>query len=237
MDGTGGTDGTLQGRVAMITGASGALGRAVVAAARQAGARTILVDRRSTISPVDDELVLEGDLTSETEVARVVEEGLSRMGRLDVLFNVAGGFEMGPAFHEMPLESWDRMLDMNARTAFLTCRAVIPHMLKNEGGGKIVNVAARAALEGKAKMAPYVVSKAAVVRLTESLAAEYRASGINVNCVLPGTIDTPRNREDMPKAHFDRWVPPEALADAILFLASDQARAIHGAALPVFGLS
>ena len=115
-------------------------------------------------------------------------------------------------------------------------RAVIPHMLA-QGYGKIVNVAARAALEGKAKMAPYVVSKSAVIRLTESMAAELRDAGINVNCILPGTIDTPQNRRDMPNADHSRWVPPGALADVILFLACDAARAIHGAAVPVYGRS
>ena len=143
---------------------------------------------------------------------------------------------MGPPVHETQEHTWDFMLDLNARSVLLTCRAVLPHM-RSRGAGKIVNVAARAALEGKAKMGAYCVSKAAVITLTQSLAAENRHQGINVNCILPGTIDTPQNRADMPNADFDTWVPPAALADVILFLASDAARAVHGAAVPVYGLS
>jgi NAD(P)-dependent dehydrogenase (short-subunit alcohol dehydrogenase family) len=112
----------------------------------------------------------------------------------------------------------------------------VPHMLA-QGYGKIVNVGARAALGGGKNMGAYSVSKTAVVRLTETLSDELKGSGINVNCVLPGTIDTPANREAMPRADFSRWVPPDALADVIVFLASDAARAVHGAAVPVYGLS
>jgi NAD(P)-dependent dehydrogenase (short-subunit alcohol dehydrogenase family) len=119
---------------------------------------------------------------------------------------------------------------------FNTCRAVVPHMLR-QGGGRIVNVSARAALEGKARMGPYCASKAAVVTLTETLAAEHRDHGITANCILPGTIDTPQNRASMPDADFSRWVAPAALADVVVFLASDAARAISGAAIPVYGRS
>jgi NAD(P)-dependent dehydrogenase (short-subunit alcohol dehydrogenase family) len=113
---------------------------------------------------------------------------------------------------------------------------VIPHML-DQHSGKIVNISSRAGLEGKKNSAAYAAAKSAVIRLTESMSAELKASGINVNCILPGTIDTPQNRAEMPKADFDRWVTPEALASVILFLASGEARAVHGAALPVYGLS
>jgi NAD(P)-dependent dehydrogenase (short-subunit alcohol dehydrogenase family) len=128
------------------------------------------------------------------------------------------------------------MLDLNARTAFNTCRAVVPHLLSG-AGGRIINVSARAATQGKARMAPYCVSKAAVITLTESLAAEHKHDGINVNCILPGTVDTPQNRAAMPGQDFDKWVPPAALADVILFLASDAARCVTGAAVPVYGQS
>jgi NAD(P)-dependent dehydrogenase (short-subunit alcohol dehydrogenase family) len=232
---------TLDDKVALITGAAGVLGRAVAETFGRAGARLALVDRdparlRELLGPDAAPLLLGADLTAAGDVAAAVAGALDRYGRIDVLVNVAGGFSMGPAFHELTEDDWDRMLDVNARTAFLTCRAVIPAML-GQGRGAIVNVAARAALEGKARMAPYVVSKAAVVRLTESLAAEYRSRGINVNCVLPGTIDTPRNRADIPRAKHETWVAPAALADVILFLASDLARAVHGAAIPVVGLA
>ena len=115
-------------------------------------------------------------------------------------------------------------------------QAVVPHMLK-AGAGRIVNIGAYAALSGKAEMGAYVASKSAVIRLTETMAAELRSSNINVNCVLPSIIDTPQNRAAMPKADPSRWVAPEALADVLMFLCSPAARAIHGAAIPVVGLS
>jgi NAD(P)-dependent dehydrogenase (short-subunit alcohol dehydrogenase family) len=164
----------------------------------------------------------------------MVEGALRRFGRIDVLVNAAGGYRAGTPVHDTPLETWEFLLSLNARTAFITSSAVVPAMLE-QGSGKIVNVAARAALKGGAKSAAYSASKSAVLRLTESLSAELKGSGINANCVLPGTIDTPQNREAMPNADTSRWVAPEALADVILFLASDAARAVHGAAVPVYG--
>jgi NAD(P)-dependent dehydrogenase (short-subunit alcohol dehydrogenase family) len=228
-------------KVVVVTGAAGALGSAVAAAFRRSGAKLALVDlsreRLQGLGPLAAEsLLVPTDLTKPESVQAMVAEVIESHGRIDVLANIAGGFTMGPPVHETPPETWDFMLDLNARSVFLACRAAIPHMIAR-GEGKIVNVGARAALAGKAKMGPYIVSKAAVLRLTETLAAENRGRGINVNCILPGTIDTPQNRKDMPDADFDTWVPPAALADVIQFLASDAARAIHGAALPVYGLS
>jgi NAD(P)-dependent dehydrogenase (short-subunit alcohol dehydrogenase family) len=231
-------------RVAVVTGAAGNLGGAVARAFHAAGAKLALIDRdaerlRQAYADIADAptcLLRPTDLTNAEAVTAMAEEVQGHFGRIDVLANIAGGFAMGPRVHETPVETWDFMLGLNARTAFLASRAVVPHMLA-QGSGKIVNVAARAALEGKARMAPYIVSKAAVIRLTESMAAELRDAGINVNCILPGTIDTPQNRRDMPDADHSRWVPPAALADVILFLASDAARAVQGAALPVYGRS
>ena len=173
-----------------------------------------------------------------------MKRALGRFGRIDVLANAIGGYRAGQPVHETPLDTWDFMLNLNARTAFVLSRAVVPAMLA-QGSGKIVHVAARAALRstasfavaGAANAAAYSASKAAMVRLVESLADELRHNQINVNCVLPGTIDTPQNRESMPKADHSRWVPPEAIADVILFLASDAARAVNGAAVPVYGQS
>jgi len=174
------------------------------------------------------------DLTNANAVETMVDETVERFGRVDVLINTAGGYRGGTPVYETPFETWDFMLNLNARTVFTASRAVIPHMLR-QGSGRIVNVAARAALQGGAKMAAYSASKSAVMRLTESMAAELKKDGINVNCVLPGTIDTPQNRQAMPNADHSRWVKPEAIADVILFLASDAARAVQGAAIPVYG--
>jgi NAD(P)-dependent dehydrogenase (short-subunit alcohol dehydrogenase family) len=150
--------------------------------------------------------------------------------------NTVGGFEAGQPLHETPLETWERMLDLNARSVFVACQAAIPALLE-QGAGKIVNVSARAGLAGMANSAAYSAAKSAVIRLTESMSAELKNEGINVNCVVPGRIDTPRNRQEMPQSDFTRWVKPESLAEVILFLASDAARDIHGAAIPVYGRS
>jgi NAD(P)-dependent dehydrogenase (short-subunit alcohol dehydrogenase family) len=230
-------------RVVIVTGAAGNLGGAVARAFQAAGAKLVLVDRAADRLPrlfpdlVDSPnhfLATSVDLTNADAVETMVDETAKRFGRVDVLVNTAGGFRAGTPVHETPLETWDFMLNLNARTLFIASRAVIPHMLQ-QGSGSIVNVAARAALKGGAKMAAYSVSKSAVVRLTESMAAELKKDGINVNCVLPGTIDTPQNRQAMPNADHSRWVKPEAIADAILFLASDAARVVQGAAIPVYG--
>jgi NAD(P)-dependent dehydrogenase (short-subunit alcohol dehydrogenase family) len=230
-------------RVVMVTGAAGNLGSAVARAFQAAGAKLVLVDRAADRLPrlfpalADSPhhfLATSVDLTNVEAVETMVHETAKRFGRVDVLVNTAGGFRAGTPVHETPLETWDFMLNLNARTVFIASRAVIPHMLQ-QGSGRIVNVAARAALKGGAKMAAYSLSKSAVVRLTESMAAELKKEGLNVNCVLPGTIDTPQNRQAMPNADHSRWVKPEAIADVIMFLASDAARAVQGAAIPVYG--
>lgn len=174
------------------------------------------------------------DLTQQAAVQGMVVRALERYGRIEVLVNTVGGYRGGTPAHETSLQDWEYMLDLNARTALIISQAVVPVML-NQGYGKIVHFGSRAALQGSARAAAYSASKSAVVRLTESLAAAVKRQGVNVNCVLPGTIDTPQNREEMPNADQSRWVAPEALADVILFLTSDAARAIHGAAVPVYG--
>ena len=176
-------------------------------------------------------------MTDEVAVNATVAETIGRFGSVDVLVNTVGGYRAGSPLHETSLETWDFMMNLNVRSVFNTCRAVIPAMLENGHGGRIVNVSARAATQGKGRMGPYCASKAAVLTLTESMAAENRLDNINVNCILPGTIDTPQNRQSMPQADFSHWVPPEALADVVVFLASAGARCITGAAIPVYGQS
>ncbi len=232
-------------QVVTITGATGNLGHAIARAFQAAKAKLVLVDRSADhlqqefpdlVGLPDYYLANCADLTHPDEVAAAITGAFQYFGRLDVLVNAAGGFRAGTPLHETPLDTWEFMLNLNARSVFITSQIVIPHMLEQDRG-KIVNVSARAALSGGANMAAYSVSKSAVVRLTESMAAELRESGINVNCVLPGTIDTPQNRQAMPDAAHDRWVKPAELSDVILFLASEAARAIHGAAVPVYGRS
>ncbi len=234
--------GDLSDRVALVTGASGNLGRAVAHRLSRDGAKAVLVDRDARRLegefPPSPALLLAGgvDLMAPGALDGVVAQALARFGRHDILVNAVGGFRAGQDVHETPFETWDLLLDLNLRTTLVAVRAVIPTMLAQRYG-KIVTVAARAALGGAAHMAAYAAAKAAVLRLTESLAAEVRGSGINVNCVLPGTLDTPENRRDVPDADFSKWVAPAAVAEVITFLVSDGAAAIHGAAVPVVGLS
>ena len=223
-------------RTVMITGAAGNLGRAV-AAAFASSANLVLIDvKRGDLSDSGTQLFIETDLLKADSVQSAVKTALQRFGRIDVLCNIAGGFRMRSAVHETSDKDWNFLLDLNARTVLNMARAVVPAMLA-AGGGKIVNVGAYAAQKGAAQMGAYVAAKSAVIRLTETMAAELREKNINVNCVLPTIIDTPENRAAMPKADPKRWVAPAALAEVIVFLASDAARAIHGAALPVTGLS
>ncbi|MGH8517558.1 MAG: SDR family oxidoreductase, partial [Panacagrimonas sp.] len=153
-----------------------------------------------------------------------------------VLCNIAGGFVMGTQVHETPDAVWSRMLDLNLHTLTHTCRAVVPRMIET-GYGKVVNVAAASATSGKAQMGAYVAAKSGVARITETMSLELRARGINVNAVAPSIIDTPANRAAMPDADPTQWVSPENLANVIRFLASDEAVAVHGAVVPVVGLS
>ncbi len=231
-------------KVALVTGAAGNLGQTTAEMFHARGAKLALVDlsgdRLNSIyakwTGSKDVLLLSADLTDATSVQAMADQAAAHFSHIDILANIAGGFTMGPPLHETPVKDWDFMINLNARTVFLTCRAIIPTMLA-QAGGRIINVSARAATVGKGKMGPYCASKAAVITLTESLAAEHKLNGININCILPGTIDTPQNRADMPDADYDTWVPTADLADVILFLASDAARAVTGAALPVYGKS
>jgi NAD(P)-dependent dehydrogenase (short-subunit alcohol dehydrogenase family) len=232
---------SFAGKTCLVTGAAGNLGRAVAAAFFEAGASLILVDVDDAALRAahgrDDErkLLARADLLDARSVAQAVTMAMARFARIDVLCNVAGGFRMGQPVHETSEETWNLMLDLNAKSVINTARAVVPGMI-GARRGKIVNIAAAAGLAGHASMGAYSAAKSAVIRLTESMSAELRDKGINVNCILPSIIDTPQNRSAMPKADPRRWVAPEALADVVLFLASEGARAIHGAAIPVNGL-
>lgn len=235
----------LQRKVVVITGATGNLGRAAAGRFREAGARTVLVDRESGRLPrlfpelerSEDHLLAGGvDLADATSVGAMAERAVERFGAVDALFHTVGGFAAGKPVHEEDVGLWERMLALNLRTALLASRAVVPHMLRR-GRGRIVHTAARPAFASPAGFAPYAASKSAVLRLAESLSEELKGSGINVNCVVPSIIDTPDNRKAMPKADHEAWVEPEAVADVAVFLVSDAARRVTGAAIPVYGRS
>jgi NAD(P)-dependent dehydrogenase (short-subunit alcohol dehydrogenase family) len=228
-------------RVVLVTGAAGNLGRVVATTFGARGATVVAIDQRAeglaaALGGESDRLAFApADLLDQAATTACVERAIGRFGRVDVLCNVAGGFRMGEPVHETTDATWRFLFDVNARTMLHAVRAVVPHMLA-QGRGKIVNVGAHSAQRGLAEMGAYCAAKATVIRLTESMAAELRERGVNVNCVLPATIDTPDNRAAMPGADSTRWVPPEDLANVILFLASDAARAVHGAAVPVTAL-
>lgn len=229
-----------QKRTVMVTGASGNLGRALAAQFARTGAQLVLVDldleRLRQVYGNDNagQILAPANLLVQAEVNAVVGAVCAQFGGIDVLCNIAGGFRMGPPVHETPDHDWNLLFDLNARSVLHAVRAVVPHM-KAAHGGKIVSVSANAALKGAAHMGAYSASKDVVIRMTEAMAVELRDDGINVNCVLPSIIDTPENRLAMPDADFSRWVSPDALSEVIVFLASDAARAINGAAVPVVG--
>lgn len=226
----------------LITGAAGNLGVAVADAFAATGANLVLLDHKREHllkafgGEMETRMFAEVDLLDQALLNAVVTDVVRRFGRIDAVCNIAGGFHMGAAVHETADREWNFMFDVNARTLLHVVRAVVPHLLDG-GGGKVVNVGAFAAQKGAARMGAYTAAKSAVIRLTESMAAELRDKNINVNCVLPTIIDTPQNRAAMPDADPARWVAPADLAQVILFLASPAARAIHGAAIPVSGLS
>jgi NAD(P)-dependent dehydrogenase (short-subunit alcohol dehydrogenase family) len=232
---------TTDARVVVITGAFGALGRAVAQAFAERGARLALLD----VAPQPPAVIRESigaspllfggvDLTDMEATRRVMAATAMRFGGIDVLVNIAGGFQWEKLEDGDP-ETWDQLYAMNLRTAVVCCKAALPALLER-GRGSITNIGAgAAAARAAAGMGAYTASKAGVQRLTESLSEEVKDRGITVNAILPGTIDTARNRADMPDADFSRWVAPEAIAEVILFLASDAARAVTGASIPVFG--
>ena len=221
-------------KTVVITGGAGHLGRAVAQAFGELGADLALLDMKE--GKTGSHLFLQTDLTNPESVQSAADRILERFGRIDVLCNIAGAFRMGPPLHETSDSDWDFLFDVNAKSVLHAARAVVPAMLK-AGGGKIVNIGAFAAQRGAANMGAYVASKSAVIRITETMSAELREKNINVNCVLPTIIDTPDNRAAMPQGDTRRWVSTQDLAGIIVFLASDAARAIHGAAIPVTGLS
>jgi NAD(P)-dependent dehydrogenase (short-subunit alcohol dehydrogenase family) len=230
----------MKGKTIVVTGGFGALGSGVAAAAVDRGASVAVLDvgpsaPQALADRLGPKALLIGgvDLSSPEGAQKAMGAVKANFGRVDALLNIAGGFQWEPV-EDGAGESWDRMFALNLKTALNACKAALPYLLES-GAGRIVNVGAQSALHAAAGMGPYAASKSAVHRLTESLASELKLKGVTVNAVLPSTIDTPANRRDMPKADFDRWVSPADLAAVILFLASDEAKAVTGALIPVSG--
>lgn len=230
-------------RVVIVAGGTGGLGRAVslaflaqkyivVATYRQQQE----LDALKTAAGTNGE-ALEGsrvDVTDEAAVSQMMESILARHGRLDALVNTVGGYAGGVKLWELDTKVFDQMLSLNLRAGYALARAAVRIMLR-QGSGAIVNVAAKAALDHGAGAGAYAASKAAAVALMDSLAADLHGTGIRVNSILPSIIDTEANRRAMPKADFSKWPKPEAIARVIVYLCSDSAAVIHGAAIPVYG--
>lgn len=232
-------------RVVIVAGGTGGLGRATSLEFLRAGARVAVTYRRQ---PEFDALRasaegsanrLEGhplDATDEHAAYQLVKTVAAGHGRVDALVNTIGGYAGGQTLWETDAKTYEQMLALNLRAGFMLARAVVPQMLR-QGGGAIVNVASKAGYGHTAGAAAYAASKAAALALFDSLAEEVKAHGIRVNSVVPSIIDTEANRRAMPQADFSKWPKPEEIARVILFLCGEDARVIHGAAIPVYGRS
>ena len=219
----------LENRTIVVTGAGGALGQAVCTRAEALGAKTIRLDLKFDQK---SGTCYELDLTN----LQALEQCLDDVGEFDGVFNIAGGFAMGADTWASEDDDWERMFAINVDTLRTVLKVAVPRLLAL-GRGNIVNVGAYGAREGLAQLSAYCAAKSVVMRLTESLANEIRDRGVNVNAVLPTVIDTPANREAMPDADPSQWVAPDDLANVICFLGSRDARAVHGALVPVRGHS
>jgi NAD(P)-dependent dehydrogenase (short-subunit alcohol dehydrogenase family) len=224
----------MQGKVLIVTGALGALGKVVAEVAQSRGARIAGIDHAPSQIPATPERIEIGgvDLSDAAQAATTVDAAAKHFGRLDALINIAGGFAF-ESVGDGDIKTWQRMYALNVLTALNTSRAALPHLAASTAG-RIVNIGAMGALQAGNGMGPYAASKAGVHRLTEALASEWKGK-VTVNAVLPSIIDTKANRADMPKADFSKWVTPLELAEVILFLASDAASGITGALIPVSG--
>lgn len=218
----------------VITGAAGALGRAVAQHFLEQGARLALVDhhagRLAEVFPGLDNsqhLLLAGDVTSPADMSGLVEQALKAFGRIDALVHIAGGFEMGEATHALSRASWDRMMNLNAWSFVAVTQAVLPSMIER-GAGRVIAVTAKVAARGLPQMAAYIASKSALQRLVEAMAAEAAPHGVNINSVAPSVLDTPANRQAMPDTNPAQWVSTSVAAQTIAFLASPAAAALHG---------
>jgi NAD(P)-dependent dehydrogenase (short-subunit alcohol dehydrogenase family) len=227
------------GKTALVTGGTGGLGRGVVLAFLEEGAKVIVPYRsekefaelRSAAAGREAQLIGRVvDVLDEAAVTKLVEEA----GRIDVMVNAVGGYAGGVELWKLEAATFDRMLNLNLRTGYVLARAVLPGMLK-QGCGAIVNVCAKAAVDHAAGASAYAASKAAALALMDSLAADIKGTGVRVNSILPSIIDTEANRQAMPDANYAVWPKPEEIARVILFLCSDAAKVVHGAAISVYG--
>jgi NAD(P)-dependent dehydrogenase (short-subunit alcohol dehydrogenase family) len=230
-----------QSRTALVTGGNGGLGSVVVQAFFDAGCNlAVPVHQSSDVPPLADRyssgrvFVSEADLNSEPKVRTFVSQVRDKFGSIQYLVNIAGGYAGGNSIDQVSLDEWERMLTLNLRTAFLTCRAVLP-IMRRQKYGRIANISAMPALTTGANKGPYAISKRGVIALTEIIADETKGTGITANAIAPSIIVTESNRKSMPGADVSKWVTPDEIAHLVLFLCSDQARSISGNTIRIFG--
>lgn len=221
----------LSGRIVLMTGAAGGLGS--IAREIFAAAGATLVRER----PGDPDGPWHWfDATDPATAKAAVSRAIADYGRIDILANLAGTWMPQPVVADMPDETLDRLMAVNFRSAFIMCRAVLPHMV-NRKWGRIINIGAKQGLKGTARNSAYAASKAAVIALTESIAEEVSGRGVTANVIIPSTIDTPANRKAMPEADFSKWAPPHAISEAMVFLCTEAGGNINGARIPVWNRS
>lgn len=223
----------LTDRVVLVTGGMGGMGSGVVAELRAAGATVVTTAHRQPVAATEGVEVEVVDLLERDAVGPLVEGIVARHGRIDGLVCLVGGFK-GGAFIQTDQQTWQELVELNLYTATLTIRAALPAMLERRWG-RIVTVGSRPAVEPSPNNAAYSAAKAAVIAMTRSLARELRGSGVTANCILPSTVDTPQNREALPKGDPAKWVKPEEIGRVVAFLCSDAAGVVRGAAIPVYG--
>jgi len=234
----------LDGKAAVITGGTGHLGRVVTARFLREGAGVLVSWRseeewRKLEASIDDEFSgrlvgLGTDVTNEEQVAELMRTAADRFGGVDALLNLVGGFAFGKDVWETDLETWNRMMDLNLKSAFLCSKHALPLMRKARAGS-IVYVSSKACEDLQPGAAAYAVAKGALITLTRALREEVKNTGIRVNAVMPGIIDTPVTRRLMPKADTSKWVTPDQVADALVALCSDRCRAVSGSVVRLFG--
>lgn len=229
----------MKGKKVLLTGGTGGLGLGVMPVVIAQGADLTIPYRqpqdveklKGIISPAD--FVRIHFVPANLEDEKSVEELISSMGKVDILIHLVGGFDMGKT-HEYSFESWQKQLNLNLNTTFLTCKYSLRKMLE-DGYGRIITVGSRAGLQPSGSLAAYSAAKAAVIALTKAIADETKGTNITANSIIPSIIDTPTNRQAMGSENADKWVKPESIAQVICFLASDVAKDVSGAVVPVYG--
>jgi Dehydrogenases with different specificities (related to short-chain alcohol dehydrogenases) len=228
----------LSGRAVLISGATGGLGKVATRQFLEAGAVVAGISRswQGKDLPPGQFFPIEADLSSPSGADSAVQQAASHLGRIDVVLHLMGGYAGGRLVQETDDATWRRMLDLNLNSTFYLARAAMPRLIESQSG-RIIAVSSRAAVDAPARSSAYTVSKAGVLALIRTIAAEGKAHGVTANAVLPGTIDTEANRAAMPGADFSKWVKPESIANLLLWLASEASGDVSGALIPIYGRS